>query len=441
MSVGVVRAVLASLVMSCAACSNEFQVLEQRTPDLPVPAADAGADTAAPSMPDGALPDARIARDDAAMTRDANTPADAELPPPDGSSSLNLVSGFSHTCALVDGGLWCWGNDNVGQVGVAGDRNRDEPVRVGGGDAFVDVCAGELHSCALRADGTTLCWGSNAYGQLGLGDLNSRELPTALNSRRFVALSCGGFNTCALAPRGELWCWGDNSEGKLAQDDPPAGTTGSLERSESPIPVQTELRFAKVSVGQGHVCAVSEQGRLYCWGRNNVGQVGDPTAPEQTRAPVAVGGDTQYLSASAGQRHSCAVDVAGKLSCWGQNVEGLLGLESDQPIVRAPAAVGDDSDWDQVALNWLHGCAHKKNGSLFCWGRGEEGQLGTGDSMQRNAPTRVRGDDLWSYVNAGQFHSCAVADDGLYCWGANDTGQLGFGDNARRYVPLKVRFP
>jgi alpha-tubulin suppressor-like RCC1 family protein len=429
MTASVVRAVVAlSWLMGC---SNEFQILEQRVPDQTNFSRDAGLDAAPDATADATIGDARITpREDASMV-DATIARDAGV-------AASLVSGFAHTCALAQGTLYCWGANALGQAGVVGGRDQTKPVKLAS-EAFVDVCAGERHSCALRADGSTFCWGSNAHGELGLGDLDQRDVPTALDPRRFVALACGGFNTCALAPRGELWCWGDNSEGKLGQNDPFMGQVGSLALSSSPIPVQTDVRFAKVSVGQGHVCALSEQGKLYCWGRNNYGQLGVSTQDEQTRTPQPVVGETQYVSIAAGQFHSCATDVAGKLWCWGLTKDGLLGVQSAQPEIRVPALlIGDD--WDSVSVNWLHSCALKKSGSLFCWGRGEEGQLGGGDSMQRGTPTQVARDAHWRDVTAGQFHSCAFADDGLYCWGANDTGQLGFGDTARHYVPLRVPF-
>jgi alpha-tubulin suppressor-like RCC1 family protein len=420
-------AAVASLL--CVACSHELVVLERRVEDAGEHARDAAADNS-----DGALADA-------AMKRDAGADdADVAMPPaPDAALGADLASGFAHTCALVQGSLYCWGADDYGQVGVPGELDQTRPLKVNDG-TFTDVCTGERHSCALRADGTTLCWGANAYGELGLRDTSSRETPTPLDTQRFVALSCGGFNSCALTAEGELWCWGDNSEGKLGQGDPPPGELGTLASSATPIPVLGDLRFTQVEVGQGHVCAISKQGRLYCWGRNTRGQLGVAALVDQARAPTLVAGDAQYTSIAAGQFHSCAVDVASKLWCWGQAANGLLGVLAETPTLRVPTALAGDG-FESVSVNWLHSCALKKDGTLFCWGRGEEGQLGGGDSSQRDMPTQVGRDGRWRSVSAGQFHTCAFADDGLYCWGANDTGQLGLSDNARRYVPFKVALP
>ncbi len=419
------RAPTFALALYCAACSNEFRVLSERP---------SGAGGVEPTRDAGERVDAAL-QDAAADARvqDAAGPEDATVQPPEGPLA-NAVSGFKHTCAVVQGALYCWGWDAFGQVGVPGDRDQRKPIKLSD-DPFSEVCAGERHSCALRVDGALFCWGGNAYGELGTGDLNSRETLTRIDAQPFVALACGGVNTCAIAARGELWCWGDNSEGKLGQDDPSPGVMGTLAFSERPIRVRTDERFVQVSVGQGHVCALSEQGKAYCWGRNSAGQLGIAGTPEQTRTPLPVVGDATFSTLAAGQTHSCAVDVAGQLACWGSTVDGLLGVPTDQVQLRTPTRL-DGEGYDYVTANWFHSCAHKKDDTLVCWGRGLEGQLGLGDYLNRDRPTQV--DGRWSVVSAGNFHSCAFADDGLYCWGANDTAQLGLGDDARRPVPFKV---
>lgn len=427
-----VRLVFASVSL-IAGCSGEFQVLE---PHVRGPMEIDAGDAAAAVGGDAAVLDARVPREDAAA-RDAMTGPEAGAP------NLQLaLSGFMHTCGIYDRALWCWGRDEDGQVGIPGDRDQRRPVRISR-DQFLDVCSGERHSCALREDGTLFCWGGNAYGELGLGDTMQREEPTALEGKRFAAIACGGLNTCAIGARGELSCWGDNLEGKLAQadDDPSTGAMGTLASSSQPLAVRSDLRFEHVSVGQGHVCAISDQRRLFCWGRNNHGQLGIVENLEQVRAPSNVNTTLEFVAVAAGQRHTCAVDVAGKLWCWGENEDGLLGFQTDLAVVRTPTQVGTDSDYATVTANWFHSCAVKKNRALVCWGRNEEGQLGQGDSMTRLSPTRVGDKEDWLTVSAAKFHTCAFASVGLWCWGANDAGQLGFGDTARRYIPARVPNP
>ncbi|MDB4972268.1 MAG: repeat domain protein [Myxococcaceae bacterium] len=433
------RAQLCSFVAWLAACSTQVQVLEPRV-DAPTPASDGG-------LADSARPDAAIeaSRDAASDASTANEPArdgalegvsDAGIAP----ALERVVSVFSQSCVVRDRELFCWGQDDSGQVGVPGAAPKLSPVRVDA-SAFVDVCAGELHSCALRSNGAALCWGDNGHGQLGVGDFQMRELPTELGALRFQTIACGGRGSCAITLRGELYCWGENLEGRLGQADASPQSTGTLPDSPVPVAVRSDLRFERVSLGQGHACAISTEGALFCWGRNSEGQLGVRDAAVQLRAPAEVEPGTLYAAIAAGQRHSCAVDRGGRLSCWGDNSESLLGLHSDLPIVRTPSLVDDSADYRAVSASWFHTCALTKSGSLLCWGRNEEGQLGLGDMTPRNAPTRTGPELAWRSVAVGQFHTCAFGKDGLSCWGANDMGQLGLGDTARRYVPFPVQLP
>lgn len=424
----------AALALGLASCSTKVQVLEPRGPAA---LADAGLDAG-----HAAGSDAAVERDSALAPLDANVPArdaalneaDASLPP----VRARLVSAFSQTCAVRAGALWCWGNNESGQVGVMSDAGQTRPLRVDPGE-FIDVCTGESHSCALRSDGAAWCWGDNAHGQLGVGDFKARAVPTELSGARFSAIACGGHGSCGLSPRGALFCWGENAEGRLGQGDPTPQMPGTLPDSPLPLAVGSGQSFVKVSLGQGHVCAINDRGGLYCWGRNTNGQLGVRDMTEQQRAPVEVEPGTAYAQVAAGQRHTCAVDLSGKLLCWGET--DLLGVASNLPIVRTPAQVGSDSDYASVAACWFHTCALKRSGSLQCWGRNEEGQLGLGDSQPRALPTRVLPELSWTSVAVGQFHTCAFGKEGLSCWGANDLGQLGLGDTGRRYVPIDVPFP
>jgi alpha-tubulin suppressor-like RCC1 family protein len=426
--------VSATLWLLCAGCSSELRVLDPLLPGEMLGPVDAGALDAA--LGDGGGPGREL---------DAGLPSLDGAIEPDGAPTRALprtASAFSQTCAVVNRSLFCWGNDANGQVGVPGNAAQLRPVRIDGGE-FLDVCTGERHSCALRADGAVLCWGSNERGQLGVGDFLPREQPTELSARRFGAIACGGLNTCGLS-RGELFCWGDNEEGRLGQGDPPPEAAGTLAYSTVPLAVRTELRFARVSMGQGHLCAISDSNTLHCWGRNTTGQLGVREAVVQLRTPGAVEPTSKFARVSAGQRHTCAIDLEGKLFCWGDNArpaEGLLGLNTDVEQVRTPALVGDDSDYAAVDASWFHTCALKKSGSLMCWGRNEEGQLGLGDMRPRTAPTRTGPQLVWRSFTVGQFHTCAFESEGLSCWGANDVGQLGLDDTARRYVAIRVRFP
>jgi alpha-tubulin suppressor-like RCC1 family protein len=369
------------------------------------------------------LPDAGV--DDAG-------PADVSAPP------IVLGAAFDHTCAAREGELYCWGNNRDGQLGVGNTDDHLDVQNVALGLHVVATCAGEAHSCALAEDRSLHCWGKNLHGELGLGDFEARTQPTHLEGVSFVRIACGGYNSCGIRGDGTLFCWGENFEGKLGQDDSFTAPDSSLPRE-----VRAGINFHDVSVGQGHVCAVTRDGALYCWGRNTDGQLGIGTDEPQLRTPARVGTSSDYRAVAAGQRHSCAIRAGGTLWCWGTDSDGSLGLEvAPETRVTSPSQVKMMQGFTGLSANWFHTCALRGDRSLYCWGRNAEGQLGLGDIMPRALPSRVGSASDWISITAGHFHSCGLAASGVWCWGENDElGQLGLGTSGRRNVPTRVSLP
>lgn len=438
----------AGLTLLLSACTNEFVVLEpfgtgSDDDDAGGLAADAGipGTTDAGTRRDGgSAPDGDADPVDGAAVRDggpggeadsSDFPADAARDGGRVASAARQVSAFAHTCAVDAHALYCWGDGNDQQFGEAGGLPKATPVLLAEGD-FVDVCAAEQHACALRADGVLLCWGGNDAGQLGVGDRQPRAQPSEVVRGGFSSVACGGHITCALTGAGELYCWGSNREGTLGQGD-----DGSAD-SADPVRVAPDLTVRQVSVGQGHVCAVDQSGALYCWGRNTLGQLGAEPSLIQVRTPVRVDSQLSFARVAAAQNHTCAISQDSRPYCWGDNRNPLLGVRDDRPRLDAPAPVDIEGAYAQVAASWFHSCLIEQSGSLYCWGRNTEGQLGVGDTMARTTPTRVGLDSDWQAITVGRFHTCGVRADGLYCWGENHDGQLGLGDFARQPLPAPV---
>jgi len=152
-----------------------------------------------------------------------------------------------------------------------------------------------------------------------------------------------------------------------------------------------------------------------------------------------VGGGPSWTAVTAGGYHSCGIQVDGSLWCWGKNDFGQLGdgTASDQkdPILISAAEGG----WLSVSAGGDHTCGVQSDGSLWCWGLNDNGQLGDGSFTDRNVPTRVGGEYRWSLVTAGEDFSCAFKTDGnLWCWGWNFFGQVGDGSTSNRNVPIQV---
>lgn len=188
-------------------------------------------------------------------------------------SGVSSVSaGDSHTCAVTQSrGLKCWGNNLYGQLGDGSQNNREIPVDVEGltsGVAAVD--AGRIHTCALTSAGQVYCWGNNNAGQLGDNSDTQSTVPVAVHglSSGISALAAGNNHSCALTTTGRLKCWGANYLGQL----------GSINLISSPVPVDVPglaTRITSVAVGAGHTCALTAEAGLKCWGYNYYGQLGN----------------------------------------------------------------------------------------------------------------------------------------------------------------------
>jgi len=393
---------IALVSLSLGACRREVQVLS----DPDVPRVDAGA------------------ADDSGVRT--------------GSGRSDLASGGGHNCRLDVGILLCWGANRFGQLGIGSTASVDVPTPVGEVTDWVEVSVGDQHSCARRADGTISCWGSNESGQLGLGDRDDRLRPTRVPGGPWTALSAGAMHTCAIDAAGALFCWGRNFEGQIGQDDL-FGAPDVL----SPAVVAAGTAFASVSGGDGHTCAITAEGSLYCWGRNDRSQCGlGPGVEIQYRAPQPVG-DALWEQVAGTQHHTCGIRQDGVLHCWGLDTHGELGFGvPEDTVVDVPTPVGSRDDWRQVDVHWFSTCAVGGDEAVWCAGRGIEGQLGQGedDLAPSSRLVQVLSGERWARVSVGRFHVCAMAGEtGAHCWGDNEAGQLGVGDRTRRYLPTPTR--
>ena len=330
-----------------------------------------------------------------------------------------LSAAEDHAC-LIDttGALHCWGTNDRGQLGVgAVGEPRTRPAQPAGA-GWRAVSAKAKSTCASRAGGELHCWGANDRGELGLGDLVDRLAPTRVPLPDVASFDAGQDFTCAIDGAGALFCWGSNTEGQLAQGDP--FTAPDI---PSPVRVGEASDWRAISAGSGHACGLRAGGILYCWGRNNDGQLGVPGSPPQLRAPTLVAGT--YASVAAGQRHTCAVDVTGTARCWGANVDGRLGVGDMVPREQPTPVAGATGGWRSVAVSWFHSCGIRGAGELWCWGWNDNGELFE-DRAPRPTPSRLGADQRWTHVVVGVFYLCARSEAGVVaCQGFNDEAQLG----------------
>ncbi len=361
----------------------------------------------------------------------------AELSPTQestGATTWNAVSsGGSNGCATrTDHTLWCWGLNTSGQLGVGG-LLQASPTQITG-TTWAAVGTGSSYTCATKTNGTLWCWGDNSVGELGQGNLTAQASPVQVGAlTTWATVSAAAGDTCATKTDGTLWCWGNNSQGQI-------GIGSIVTPQKSPVQVGVATTWATVEVGDQHACATKSDGTLWCWGNNADYQVGIGNNVTPQMSPIQVGVATTWASVSAGSSHTCGTQTDGTLWCWGRNNNGQAGVGNYATRQFTPAQVGVATTWATVGAGSAFTCATRTGGgTLWCWGVNTNGQLGAGNTTQTNVPGQVGALSTWAAVGAGGLgHTCAPKADGtLWCWGQNTYGQLG--DGATRATSTRVQ--
>lgn len=370
----------------------------------------------------------------------------------------SISVGSRHACGITTQHVaYCWGDDTEGELGApsvtttcqeVGAPCSPKPVRVAGNLAFGVISAGNNFTCGLTTAGTAYCWGLGSFGQLGTGSQSSspRPVKVGIEGVTFQTISAGNNHACAVTTGGTAYCWGSNASGKL-------GVGGSLGGGRTaPAPVAGRLVFRTISAGYFHTCGVTRDGKTYCWGRNEQGEIGN-AATRASATPVRVAAEFagRLVQAAMQFDFSCAVSQDGALFCWGANCYAQLGVDSTteqcgtpaMPCSSKPAPVSAGGSFQMVSATFSHACALTATGAVQCWGDNNQGQLGNGTTSGRTAtPAPVAGAFSYKAVGAGREFTCALTADGVpQCWGHNDWGQLGVGDTQSRNTPTPVVAP
>lgn len=295
----------------------------------------------------------------------------------------------------------------------------------------VAIGTGYSHTCAALADGSAHCWGSNLLGQLGDGRPHRSRLPVAIGMQDPIAdFICStecyfpSNSTCALLEDGSVSCWGRNDMGELGD--------GSRLPRESARKVPGLPPAEKIFGASGTICVLTHGKEVYCWGSNEGGKLG-------------MGTDK------------------GIVLCWGGNQFGQLGDGSMRNRLL-PVQIGGMADAVGLGAGWQQSCAIRKSGQVWCWGRNDRGQLGipadlgticiiregttdlfTGGMDNRSSypcltlPQSVPGVEGAVDLGHGTLHTCAVLTTGhVRCWGYNGEGQLGNGTGVGGAIPSDV---
>eukprot|EP00798_Chlamydomonas_sp_ICE-L_P017434 gene17434-23737_t len=368
---------------------------------------------------------------------------------------LIITAGLTHTCAIFrNGRVKCWGElDLVGESSYSSYNYKTLPdvrnhVELGSGRTATTIASGVSHTCAILDNGHLKCWGDNDIGQLGINS-KGNNFVADLNA---TAIAGGADHTCAILVTGKLKCWGSNNWGQLGIGGRELGKSCVDTEADVPaVDLGTGRTAIAIAAGSSHTCALLDNGSMKCWGYNNFGQLGlndIVTRRDVGDALPAVdlGTSGTATAIAAGGSHTCAILNNGDLKCWGSNIAGQLG-QGDTATRRANAGddmaavdLGTGRTATAIAVGAVHTCALLDNGNLKCWGYNENGQLGLSDTASRGKDVGQMGDNLpvvdlgtdltASVITSRGQHTCALLDNGsMKCWGQNNAGQLGIGEN------------
>lgn len=262
----------------------------------------------------------------------------------------------------------------------------------------------------------------------------------------FGSIGTGAYNSVGTSVDGRLYGWGWNGGGEIGD-----GTT--TQRSlPSPVTMPESVTFTQTSARGYTGLGIGDDGRTYSWGAGEVGQLGNGTTPRVSPvpSPVSMPAGVQFTRVAAGGYHSLAIGDDGRVYAWGDNRDGQLGVGSTSALAVEPQPVALPADATftqpsaQISAGYYHSLVIADDGRTFAWGEGTLGQLGTGGPGASSTPTEVvlPAGVTFTQVTAGGHFSLALSADGrAWAWGQNAAGQLGDGSMTNRVTPVEVHVP
>lgn len=349
--------------------------------------------------------------------------------------SRNFLFAKSAAAAPVIGGkLFMWGSNNFGQLGLGNSgsgTNRSSPVQVGSLTDWAYVTTTNSTLCT-KTNSTLWSWGFNTYGTLGLGNTANSSSPVqvgALTNWKTPILA-GYASSFCIKTDGTLWSWGRNNFGQL-------GFSNTTNYS-SPKQIGSSTNWVSITGENGYsIFAVDGTGKLFSWGRNTYGVLGQGDTTNRS-SPTQVGALTTWAKPSTGKDFVLCTKTDGTLWAWGRNYFGTLGL-GNRTHYSSPKQVGSLTNWATPGCSNQSSTCIKTDGTLWTWGYNYAGGLGLGNTTNYSSPKQVGALTNWAIPGAGNYATVCLKTDGtLWTWGNNSSGKLGLGDTANRSSPVQI---
>jgi|GEM_PF-3199464 len=346
-----------------------------------------------------------------------------------------LAGGTSHALAVYAGNggkVLAWGDNSSGQLGNGTTDNAVYAVEVFGLTNVISVAAGDGFSLALDSNGYVWAWGRNDLGQLGDTTTATRDTPVRVALLKGVVDIAAGRDFCLAAKSdGSVWGWGSNASGQLGQ----AAGSGS-QYFTTLTQVSSLDNVQKVATGTNFSLALKKDGSVWAWGANASGQLGvgnttDSVVPQRVSLPTDV-----VITELAARDHVLALQNDGKVWAWGGNDMGQLG-DDTTTARQVPAQVVDIANVRSIAVASTWSMARRSDLSVWAWGDNSSGQLLDKTKTQRHYPVQAQGlADIESLASGPMFAVLGKYAGDILAWGANGGGQLGSGDTTDKYAEV-----
>ncbi|MFZ9859339.1 MAG: RCC1 domain-containing protein [Roseiflexaceae bacterium] len=372
-----------------------------------------------------------------------------------------ITTNSSFSCAVNNGELWCWGSNSKGKLGDRTLRDNRRAVRVinANGNALTgatQVTAGDAHACAIIGS-KPWCWGDMTNSATSVRiplykksvAVKKQSDNTNLNQPQRV--TSGGDFSCTSDTSNYIWCWGLNSSGQLG-DKTFVAKNGAVQvyRSDNAL-----LRSNLVRAGAESACAIDTTKQVWCWGKNDYGQLGDGTRTNRNKAvQVRKATDNTPLGnaidLTVGNQHACAITESRTAFCWGFNGSGQVGDGTTNTTTKAVQVLDGASalaNVQSISAGYQMTCAAiGSNKNVKCWGENSDGQLGDTTTTASLTPVQTKtstGANLTNVtmLSSGISHTCAVVSNtSVHCWGNNSYGQIGNGTTTNQLSATPAQF-